>query len=86
MRKPISQREARKLENRVAYLEAIIRNTQNTYALDYPGGTNIVTDECVAEKVTACIRTARLLHHEVVVRLRGNNVVYYAAPHPDARI
>lgn len=64
--KRISQREARRLRQRVDQLERAIERQRASYAQEWFGGVNIASHQ-MPDSVAACIRTARQLKHAVVV-------------------
>jgi tRNA G18 (ribose-2'-O)-methylase SpoU len=66
MRKPISQREARRLRKRVADLATILAGQRNLWRTDYPGGVHLDTIS-VNGTEAAIVRTARALGHACVV-------------------
>ncbi len=65
---PISQREARRLQKRVARLEGILTSQRRKYGQTYPGGVNFYTLDLSGNLAAySAIRTSRLLGHAVVV-------------------
>lgn len=73
----ISQREAKRLQRRVASLEAQIRLEHATYGRDYPGGINIATLELDAI-AAGILKTAQLLRHPIVVVYENGVARIYA--------
>ena len=66
-RQHISQREARQLRKRVAELERMIRQQNNRYAADYPGGVHLGSVSWEqATHLASAVYTARQLRHSVV--------------------
>jgi hypothetical protein len=83
----ISQVEARRLRRRVDELERMERGRRMRYATDYPGGVNIASQNHAAttDFLPAVINTSRQLGHAVVCVADGNQVRYYAIPHPEMK-
>lgn len=83
----ISQREARRLRRRVAYLEEIFRGQRNAWLMNYPLGVNIDSIELSStDTAVTAISTARKLGHAVVCTLdmtHGRTVQLYAVKLPD---
>lgn len=85
----ISQREARRLQKRVARLETILKSQRRQYVATYPGGVNIATLDLSGDMRTyGAIRTARLLGHAVVMVSDDGTyqVRIHALPHPSEDI
>lgn len=83
--KPISQREARRLQKRCEVLASQIRDQRRIWGQDYPGGIEIA--RCTFETGANAARVARKLGHAVV--LIGNDtseVRFVALPHPSEGI
>lgn len=81
MRK-ISQREARRLQQRVASLENTLDNQRSAWSNSWPGGIHIST-ETVTVSGWSAIHTARRLEHAVVaVDVGDNKIMLYALPLP----
>lgn len=85
--KRISQREARRLRQRVADLERRERRRREVWCGDWFGGTDVgrVT---VSADTYAALHTARRLSHALVAVTDNNNVVRFLAlpHHADGRI
>jgi hypothetical protein len=64
--KPISQREARKLKQRVKKMEADLAAQRGRWSKEWPGGVLIDTIN-VTNAEWNIVRTARLMGHPVVV-------------------
>lgn len=81
----ISQREARRLQTRVAQLERAEYERRSSFVSDWPGGVNIaslVIDPIVMAKIS----TARKLGHAVVVTDRNEReAMFYALPLPESK-
>lgn len=73
--KTISQREARRLQQRVAKLENQLDMQRANWSNDWPGGINIDT-MTVKEAEFSIADTARKLGHAVVVIPRANGSNY----------
>lgn len=77
----ISQREARRLRQRVARLEERIRTARRAWSSDYPGGIELgrlrLTD--LPAQLTA-VRIARKLSFAVVCTTSGDDLVMHALP------
>jgi hypothetical protein len=82
MRKTISQTEARRLQKRVAQLEALVAGERRRYGGEYHGGTHVATLNSVGDYLLGTIKTARALGHAVMVTADGTQVFFYALPHP----
>ena len=83
-RKTITQTEARRLQRRVAELEAAEERRRSAWVSDYPDGVNIGTIyfEDRDHTTTTAIRTARKLGHAVVAVDDGRAVRFHALPIP----
>ena len=82
--KRISQREARRLDKRVAELEAILDNQRKSWCQDWFGATEIarVTWPKASDEVPTAVRISRRLGHAVVaVGDDGGMVRFLALPH-----
>lgn len=76
----ISQREARRLQKRVAQLESELSNQRHVWACDWPGGVHIASQDSV-NGTAGIVRTARKLGHAVVVVARDNGeLLFYGLP------
>jgi hypothetical protein len=75
-----SQREARRLRNRVIYLENTLARQSKLWVKDWPGGVHFWTMNMVPSDSMAAIRTARALGHAVVVvpEHDNNTLRFYA--------
>jgi hypothetical protein len=76
-RRPISQREARKLKKRVEELEQRERARISRYSSDFPGGIHVQTLN-LNEVPAARLQTAAKLEHALVGRVNGNELYIYA--------
>jgi hypothetical protein len=76
-RRPISQREARKLKKRVEELEQRERARIRRWSGDYPGGVHVQTLN-LNELPAARLQTAALLEHALVARVNGTELYIYA--------
>lgn len=77
MARRISQREARRLRQRVEELERLEHQRRNAFVSDWPG-VNIATLMCA--DVASKVHVARLLEHAVCVQERNNELRFYAVP------
>jgi len=78
----ISQREARRLRQRVQLLEAAEMKRRRSWSMDWPGGVNVET-LTLQPSSAAIVRTARRLGHAVVVVIdNGDTARLMALPHP----
>jgi hypothetical protein len=89
---PISQREARRLQKRVADLERQIKGQRARWSADYVGGVEVyrITLDRSSHAPTA-IRTARRVGHAVVAlcddQPSSEDVIrFIALPHPSESI
>lgn len=77
----ISQREARRLQKRVAELERHIEAQHRGWSGDWPGGVHFRTFDASAHgELRAAIKTARTLKHAVVCALSDTQLLFYALP------
>lgn len=80
----ISQREAVRLQKRVAALEAIITEQRKRWTGDYPGGVHIGTVNRERDNLAGRIEAARMLGHAVIVIEQNTGTLeFYALPHKD---
>jgi hypothetical protein len=77
----ISQREARRLRQRVNQLEREIYSQRRYWVADYPGGVAIA-HETASVQTRIAIQTARALGHAVVTVQSGESIQYFALPLP----
>lgn len=80
----ISQREARRLRQRVQRFEDVERERLSRWGKNYPGGTNFLTltlDSVSAAKAD----TAQLLGAAIVGRMHDGKLYLYAVPPLDGR-
>lgn len=80
MRRPISQREARRLRQRVTALEDLLQRQRTQWGQGY-GGV-LINSVIVPETSAAIITTAYALGRAVVVRCDETTLHFYALPHP----
>lgn len=81
----ISQREARRLRNRVTDLESQIQGQRRVWSQDYlPGGVDIANVVWLpSDSQVVAIRTARKLGHAVVAVGNDTGTIrFIALPHP----
>jgi hypothetical protein len=84
MSRRISQREARRLRQRVEELEIAEVRRRRGWSADYPGGVHIASVEYSADhRLLVAIGTARRLGHAVVVVERSGELLFYGIPHPN---
>jgi hypothetical protein len=80
-KKPISQREARALQKRVAALESAERDRRRAWSKDWPNGVHLTTVK-MSEGTSAVreLHTARKLKHAVVAvpDVDTNSITLYA--------
>ena len=79
MRKHISQREARRLQKRVAALKEQERVRMSRYRAEYPGGVHILTLGLDAEG-RGRLYGASVMGAAFVAKLDGSEVRIYAIP------
>lgn len=82
MKNTISQTEARRLRKRVAALESLVAGERRRYGGEYHGGTHVATLSNVGDYLLGTIKTARALGHAVMVTADGQQVFFFALPHP----
>ena len=76
----ISQREARRLRQRVTALEDAENARRSAWATNWPLGAEIVRQQFPHDgMVTTAIRTARTLRHAVVALADETGVVHFIA-------
>lgn len=80
-KKPITQREARRLQRRVELLEELIRSERSRYSAMWPGGVHLATINPDAS-LHATVNTARVLGHAVVCTVEAGRIKFFALPHP----
>lgn len=75
----ISQREARRLQQRVEELEKTINDQHRSWSSSYPGGTHIASQAFTAETdfLPAIVKVSRQLGHAVVVVNDGARLMFY---------
>ncbi len=78
----ISQREARRLRQRVNELEEVLTKQRSWWRTDYPGGVNIAQHDHGSGTafLPAVVNNSRRLGHAVVVTVDGGKLMYYALP------
>lgn len=76
----ISQREARRLRQRVGELEREREGQRSAWCGEYPGGTHIASVVAGGSQADV-IRTARKLRHAVVCTVRDSGeILFHALP------
>lgn len=81
MRAKISQREARRLQKRVAELENIENERRSRWTNKYPGGVNIGSTAAAGPLIHAALTTARKLDHAIVVTTEDDgHINFFALP------
>lgn len=80
----ISQREAKRLQKRVAVLEDVIIGQRNRYLAQFPHGFHIGTITRERDNLAGRIEAARILGHAVIVTEQNTGTLeFYAMPHKD---
>lgn len=81
MRRPISQREARRLKNEVASLREKLSAAHNQYVSEYPGGYHIMTFTPNPQNLGR-IEAGRLLGAAFIGKKYGDDLMIYMVPKP----